>query len=945
MNLRSIIVPCLLLDQSLAELSFAHLKGIEKLVSDPAASPLVGYVALKTYMPNYRFLGNYGAVERGFFCTHPRLKLRKRLLAREDCPRDQVSELIQRLFPSTDGQNFTANQLLTDRVSRLHPGLIGKIIGRLVRADEAELVDPQGFENFINDLTDILYSDLNQKGFIQHKLEKVRRAARRTGHRIEGLVPWIKANWESLPASILMMEARTVCQWGLKKAHRVDKDLKLRIAEFGGIEAFCLRLVEDREFLGQETLVPEWLSGMLVRMHSEERVVNREYTEIYNLLKREEITNGEKKSQSGDYEEFLEIGRLIAEAVKEARGLAPVSNGFLYRRHLPEEALLAYMIRRIDTKAELIPYFRAIPELIQNRDFHSEGWESAFSSDVWSLSETDYPEFVEDVHFGRFPDPQAPGEHIVYRHLLNKLSVNILPPLVHMGTAQYKEGTLSVSYPDCGETSLRNLFNIMLFNKDTGQYDLSVFDQLENSPTEEALKYPRLRFSPALREFYARHPAPTDTMETLRHEWALEIVARRPGVIYKVGLKDEKESEQEPEVLDFEIRAQGRPWNMFKLLGNLLFDAEGEAQWNSLTGEVQVKALCALFSREGFDLKCSYWESSPASLLPSARISVMINDGAGRFHWDFQNGHFSIHSGEETSAASHRELGIGLFMKNDSRINPVLPILFSDEKDMTHRAALFLKTDLQRATAMLLSAAYVSLDARRDFFAKVMRFELPIRNLVSPFIKRLMHILLQSNDTYTKDFVGRVLLEAGFPFGVPKELDPSVSGFRKLSPIELASVFPSSDFAWSTEIFGSRVIIPPAAMRDARYWQEGQNDCLNLNDYETMPKIQRQVLAREERLKAVRGLDVALEITPEIERIYREHPITGYAPLGTEQWMVLGDSDFTRRIIPFLGTYVWSTQPGMSVSLERNTRSSQFTKSAMARVQCAWFGPSDSADI
>jgi hypothetical protein len=51
-----------------------------------------------------------------------------------------------------------------------------------------------------------------------------------------------------------------------------------------------------------------------------------------------------RKSQSGEYEDFLEIGTLIADAVREARRIAPVANGFSYPHNLPEKALLAYMM-------------------------------------------------------------------------------------------------------------------------------------------------------------------------------------------------------------------------------------------------------------------------------------------------------------------------------------------------------------------------------------------------------------------------------------------------------------------------------------------------------------------------------------------------------------------------------------------------------------------------
>jgi hypothetical protein len=176
---------------------------------------------------------------------------------------DQVSELIQRLFPSTDGVNFTANQLLTDHISRLHPGLIGKIINRLAQVEDAALTHTRGYDDMVDDLTEILFNDLNYLGYIQHKLSPSRKEALRIGNRIEGLIPWIEANWQLLPAWIIKNEAPGICLRSLKKASRSSAELKNRINENGRIEAYCRRLITDREFFQDETLVPDGLSAML----------------------------------------------------------------------------------------------------------------------------------------------------------------------------------------------------------------------------------------------------------------------------------------------------------------------------------------------------------------------------------------------------------------------------------------------------------------------------------------------------------------------------------------------------------------------------------------------------------------------------------------------------------------------------------------------------------
>jgi hypothetical protein len=116
------------------------------------------------------------------------------------------------------------------------------------------------------------------------------------------------------------------CKTG--NASRSSSDLKNRINENGQIEAYCRRLLTDRVFLQDEILVLEGLSAILEHMHNDKPSFNIDTAQVYEKLKREEASNGEKKSQSGEYEDFLEIGTLIADAVREARRIAPVANGF-----------------------------------------------------------------------------------------------------------------------------------------------------------------------------------------------------------------------------------------------------------------------------------------------------------------------------------------------------------------------------------------------------------------------------------------------------------------------------------------------------------------------------------------------------------------------------------------------------------------------------------------
>lgn len=170
---------------SFADISHHDLKGVDDIVSTDYKhlSPVNGFTLLGTkVLENMRFYGNYGPeikderspkgklLKKGFGCLDG--DVGRILRENKDCPQDAVSELIQRFFPSQDGQNFVANQIPSDIVSHLTPEMIGRIIGRLSLLKEGDLKTKANEDKLAEDLKNILFQALNPERFEVSKKKK-----------------------------------------------------------------------------------------------------------------------------------------------------------------------------------------------------------------------------------------------------------------------------------------------------------------------------------------------------------------------------------------------------------------------------------------------------------------------------------------------------------------------------------------------------------------------------------------------------------------------------------------------------------------------------------------------------------------------------------------------------------------------------------------------------
>jgi len=229
-----------------------------------------------------------------------------------------------------------------------------------------------------------------------------------------------------------------------------------------------------------------------------------------------------------------------------------------------------------------------------------------------------------EVHRAGGCGPVPPDEIAVF--LESQRTKGIIPALVNYGMARHG-GAL---YPDCGETSLRNFFNIALTRDGRFSEDLftAFLHRLPAPPTEKLA---------ALHAFYRAFPQVSgQTTQAARDAWS-ELVSglNRPGdplpIVYGNGSHN--------------LKGTGLR-NMLNLIAHLLPDPILNAPWeegralSQATGKLD--RLCQLVSAPGRFFACVAAKGGETES-EFGTFTFSINREQV-FEWAFKPGHFAIRS-------------------------------------------------------------------------------------------------------------------------------------------------------------------------------------------------------------------------------------------------------------------------------------------------------------
>ncbi len=351
------------------------------------------------------------------------------------------------------------------------------------------------------------------------------------------------------------------------------------------------------------------------------------------------------KTGRGDLKDFEALANLIVQSLKETRGFSDQ-----YPKHLTEHALLAFFWKKGNEKQDFLRLFKGMSHVLKDAHFFNDYVKQTsflekqyFSSDFDPSSVARNPEKVA-TNLIEHPEIlvfYAQQENIIHKPLPLMLSPDAV------GHSSISD-SLFKKYADCGETSVRNFLNIILYNQKNTKFDIGYLLQ-ENST---------LRIYPNLISFYKKY---SDSAKGLskqaRDEWSELVASNHEGVVYKMP----------PEEPQCEITSLGSGGfgfdNIMNLLDRLLYYGEVKepSPMTQAKGRAaQLDLLCQVLSRDGFRLSWNIIGNSNFNFKYKIKNKSKINDleididvefsinNKPSFIWQFRPHHFILQDIQET---------------------------------------------------------------------------------------------------------------------------------------------------------------------------------------------------------------------------------------------------------------------------------------------------------
>lgn len=833
-----------------AELSYLDLKGVDALVDYPGASPVYGYTALKTALENRRFFGNYGPKNDSHGCMEGASVIHGILVKNEDCPRDHFSEWLQRLFPSQDGANFVANQVESDPISHLRSELIGKILQRIHDVPEGAWADPQAMQALEMDLMAELFRDLNPLGYVD----------------------WLKRQRKDFGR--LTTERNTA-----EKKSRSEK---------------CS--VEQKAILSQQA---QELSIKVAMIE----------TFLARATPAAAATDSGPKGigKEGDYRN---IAHMLVGALKESRLDTPPK----YPKYLPEQALLAFFLqKKANSKADLIELFQGMPKLLKDPDFlNSKPKQAAFNSAYWTSADYHPKALARDPVKTAQEFEQHP-EKLIFAVRSEEVR-NRLPPQVGYARARHpdlKAASSDGKYPDCGETSLRNFFNFILYHPEKGQYDVELFN-------------PTLKVKKELLDFYQGRTIAQDSNEATRDLWSESVLPVAPDRVqyyarYKSGQKCEINAG-----LD----------NMMEVLDLLLYHPESQGASPSPLKRLSTRSekldhLCNVLARAGEHLTWSVQGYDPGAdsqrAVNEKNIGVTILfqiNGKPSFNWVFDPWHFEGRPLPESKPSWREAVAEQLLQRakapehHDSALRALMVLASEPQFDQltSHLAGdfqtLFYSLPLKKTEAQIAGFRKIVAEHPQEMKSVAFKLKKKLEALNDGnALTEVYSALADANNPYDGDTI--------HPLGKPDAVYTRVSP-QKLAEKYGAAAAKKMGRSWSREMFGRQVIIGEPLVDESgtelyMNFSDAREACINLNSPEQRTAVRDALQKREAALNAVRKSNPA-DLEKQIKEIYSAHPIPGIYLMSKDEGNVIEDDlgyregKYVPQILPKMKMrYFWSS--------------------------------------
>jgi hypothetical protein len=598
-----------------AEISYLQMKGIHSLLKQECQdlSPIHGFTALKTnILSNIRFFGNYGFKKDPLGC-HDQISSYQQNM---DCPQDWTTALVQQLFPSPDGQNFVANQGSTaDPLSNLSPSQIGRLLELIhfsVKGDAGKndkeandswtlavfrALHPGEFDQTIKKLNKNYQQFEKQKNLLQ---EQVR--CQVEGDSQVAQIESLKKELENITQKLKTIEVST--QEMLMGELKRKENWKLT-RPFAKILFHALKEVDDEGSPYPKNLVQSVLQAYLWKKANH----RQDFLEFAKAI---------PECLSDDAKKWIFPTPKLDAPKKKTTKIKPTDEEI--KQAQQEKQGRQQLYQKLEEK-RLVHEKKWLEKSYAPEDYLD--WKSSYKAK--KPTEGQIKELESNLELAAF-----------YAHSYDVIDQK-LPPIVGYSEAAHKSlGKVRTvrkynTYPDCGETSLLNFFDIVLYDEKEGKFNASYLEDVQRDKNLKLFQAQGKKTEKGLLSFYRRNsdPANAETAE-VHDDWSRRVVSALPHVDYRKGGGK------------CEINAGMK--NMQSVMGALL----GDPIWDTLSSPAaKWDRICELFSREGFKLDWKI-KDGDKHLKEDTGTLVFSVGGKPAFEWNFSSGHFFIREAENS---------------------------------------------------------------------------------------------------------------------------------------------------------------------------------------------------------------------------------------------------------------------------------------------------------
>lgn len=302
-----------------------------------------------------------------------------------------------------------------------------------------------------------------------------------------------------------------------------------------------------------------------------------------------------------------------------------------YIVYTTEQILLAFLWAKSDTREDFEAFFNALDQRYVDQQALS-----AWVNGKAEYTREDYKQFQNKLdHATEKTIVQLIGtsyETAVFAVRAYQMWYQILPFVFEGTMVDYTKDGNVYAFADCGETSLRNFFDIILKNLSEGKFDINYV--LDACSVDKDIP---LMIREELRKFYTVHSSlNTVTSQQVYNDWT-QVVENLPDVRY-----------QQPEdaVKSFYEISAGLS-NILQVFNCLLFD--NSAAFKKLNKMDQLNFVCKQLSRDAFIIS---WHATDLQENPIdiemydydliLHFKVTLKEQEVSFEWKFEKNHFVL---------------------------------------------------------------------------------------------------------------------------------------------------------------------------------------------------------------------------------------------------------------------------------------------------------------